>query len=141
MECKLDTKSVMGVAGILKLPQHRARANICMYITARKGQSRSQTHHQPCTEGGLVLSGGIKCLHTEAAEQPRNHGNFFLAIVFTSVIGKSSHCKFKLCTVLALLSGSMDKTTVVDPCQDLQLPASLASQTVACETALHSLVP
>jgi len=32
----------------------------------------------------------------------------------------------------------MDKTTVVDPCQDLQLPASLASQTVACEAALHS---
>jgi len=32
----------------------------------------------------------------------------------------------------------MDKTTVVDPCQDLQLPASLASQTVARETALHS---
>jgi len=32
----------------------------------------------------------------------------------------------------------MDKTTVIDPCQDLQLPASLTSQTVARETALHS---
>ena len=27
-----------------------------------------QAHNQPCTEGASVLSGGMKCLHTEAAQ-------------------------------------------------------------------------
>jgi len=31
-----------------------------------------QANGQPCMEWSLILSGGIECLRTEAAQQPRN---------------------------------------------------------------------
>jgi len=60
----------------------------------------------PCTNGGSDSSGGTRCLYTEAAEQLINHvkqGTIFLWPSF-SVICKSSHSNFILCTALALLS-------------------------------------
>lgn len=66
------------------------------------------------------MSGGMKCLRTEAARQLRTEQSIEKKISpLLVVISTSSHSTFMLCTALQLLSVSVHDT--IDPCLDLAL--------------------
>jgi len=86
-----------------------------------------QACSQSCTEKGLVLYGGMKCLHTEAVQQLRNH-IFFSAIVFSH----QQKLSWQLhCTAIVLCFHTQYNTGI------LLIPARTCSYGVPCVSKLY----